>query len=82
MRLFTGDVLSPVWAPNELPQVFSAGAETQLRDALTNHASTWDDERQTLIRAVLERLREEAHERGLGPEKMWVTAKAAMGCDL
>jgi hypothetical protein len=62
--------------PQESPQVFSAGAETQLRDALTNYVSTWDDERHALLRAALERLCTEAHERGLGPEKMLVTVKA------
>jgi hypothetical protein len=65
--------------PNEPARVFSAAAETQLRDALTDYVATWNDEPHTMLRAALERLCTEAHDRSLGPERMLVTVKAAWG---
>ena len=59
------------------PDVFSAGARIQLTDALTQYLATWNEERHDVLRAALERLCTEAHEKQLGPEQMLVLVKAA-----
>ena len=63
--------------PSDAPREFSAGAETQLRDAFAHYASRWRDEPEALVREALERLCREAHERELGPEQMLIAVKAA-----